>query len=851
MRVYIWLGLFLLLAPLVFAGSVQGDFDALMDIYAVTDGDNWYNNEGWSSMTPQTMGDAYGIETNDEGRVVRVFLEENNLVNAQLIGYDKYDGNMLKLIPGREFPDSVRNLDAVEYFNIKANQISGPIPDGFMEMESVRYLLLSGRAQREPEANSQIHYGKRRHILVQNGWTGQLPQDWSKLTNLYALEISHQSNDHGVSGPLPQSLFDLPNIGLLVLYSNHFSGQIPEITNPEKSQISHIGLWNANLSGPLPESWGQLSANTGKYIMVNNNPGISGTIPESYGNIQNLRVFYVGGTNLTGPFPSFLFHDGNSLFMYFELHDRVEGSLPEELPAQNTVFPHISIFRLDDKGLDGVLPNWVAKIRHVQFNMRSNHFSALGDLFYDHDAPIYNKVRNFQVEGNDLVGEIPDTVFASVAFSGLVSHMGSSSVVGLDMDLGVVETGTITDVGSEWIRDSSKSGVWTHPWTNHLATIDPADRAISFIVPTSTNYQWGYLYPRGAADISGTKGLDFTLEPVVEGRIIRFKLSDNRYVARKIVSINAATDEVTLDAPLEVDVSGLEYSIHQESSVWNPWFHHNNFHGVIPQSWKYIPTNRRVRVRVYDNDLSGPVPDLSRIGEDWGGLLERYQYERNRFVFRDIIPYFAAHEAAVSGVTDGTHTYAPQKPFGPIPWGEQRVVHIEEGSDLRYSELASYVSHPDNVYQWQKGDVDISGQDSVVLLINDFSSADEGLYRLRVTNSNIPDLVLYSEDILVEVGASSGTDETFDRSLYATPRSGFSVTDRVRVVDTAVYDKGYYSYDGLSWIEFSFSGEKNNSWVIGEAINEHVPTDARYYVAFSCNWSSGWVCENNWQLLEN
>jgi hypothetical protein len=85
---------------------------------------------------------------------------------------------------------------------------------------------------------------------------------------------------------------------------------------------------------------------------------------------------------------------------------------------------------------------------------------------------------------------------------------------------------------------------------------------------------------------------------------------------------------------------------------------------------------------------------------------------------------------------------------------------------------------------------------------------------------------------------------------YSEPRSGFVVDDRVWVVDTVVYDTGYYSYDGVDWTSFGFREEEFSGWVFEEASTSGVPVDARYYAVFSCSWSDGWDCEDTWQVLD-
>ena len=99
--------------------------------------------------------------------------------------------------------------------------------------------------------------------------------------------------------------------------------------------------------------------------------------------------------------------------------------------------------------------------------------------------------------------------------------------------------------------------------------------------------------------------------------------------------------------------------------------------------------------------------------------------------------------------------------------------------------------------------------------------------------------------------ASSVVAAGFDRSGYADPRSGFSVSDRVEVVDTAVFSTGYLSVDGASWTQFGLSGDRvEGSWVVGEASSSSVPSDARYFAIFSCSWVGSWDCSETWQVLD-
>ena len=53
------------------------DRDALLALYRWTDGPNWRNSANW--CTDADLSDWHGVEVNRGGRVVKLFLEQNNL----------------------------------------------------------------------------------------------------------------------------------------------------------------------------------------------------------------------------------------------------------------------------------------------------------------------------------------------------------------------------------------------------------------------------------------------------------------------------------------------------------------------------------------------------------------------------------------------------------------------------------------------------------------------------------------------------------------------------------------------------------------------------------------------------
>ncbi len=64
-------------APPPASGSAETDREALVAFYNATDGENWFESNNWLSDAP--LGEWYGVTTNDDGRVIALVPEDNNL----------------------------------------------------------------------------------------------------------------------------------------------------------------------------------------------------------------------------------------------------------------------------------------------------------------------------------------------------------------------------------------------------------------------------------------------------------------------------------------------------------------------------------------------------------------------------------------------------------------------------------------------------------------------------------------------------------------------------------------------------------------------------------------------------
>jgi hypothetical protein len=132
-----------------------------------------------------------------------------------------------------------------------------------------------------------------------------------------------------------------------------------------------------------------------------------------------------------------------------------------------------------------------------------------------------------------------------------------------------------------------------------------------------------------------------------------------------------------------------------------------------------------------------------------GWSTELFRIDNNRINFNDIIKLNNKLKSVKSyipmGATKGgcayEFIYAPQKALG----GNNVEYTLSEGENLS---LNFSLIHPDNQYSWLKNGkpINVFGKD---LEIRNFDKTQAGVYTCKVTNPNLPDLVLYSFDMAV------------------------------------------------------------------------------------------------------
>ena len=318
-------------APGAMAMARASDRDILVALYEVTDGANWRDNTNW--LTDESIGEWYGVDTDSDGRVTALILDDNHLsgtIPPDLGGLVElesleFGGNGLT----GPIPAELGRLGNLKSLDLRANGLTGPIPAELGDLAELDAI--------------QLHF---------NQLTGPIPVELGRLSKLRVLAI----NRNRLSGAVPSELGRLSGLRQLYLEQNQLSGVVPlsfagltlysfffeenaglclppglvgwfegiaEGHGPTCSagdaevlralyEAAHGGRW-ANSQGwlgndPLSEWYGVETDSTGRVVALDlANNGLSGRLPANLGNLVSMTRLRIGDNpDLSGRLPNSL-----------------------------------------------------------------------------------------------------------------------------------------------------------------------------------------------------------------------------------------------------------------------------------------------------------------------------------------------------------------------------------------------------------------------------------------------------------------------------------------------------------------------------------------------------------------
>lgn len=533
---------------------------------------------------------------------------------------------------------------------------------------------------------------------------------------------------NGLIGVLPPEIGNLKKMQWINLKQNFFHGSIPDVfTGWNDLERWSIGgqTWELNLDRRI--EWHESSH---VRVSTDDNPFTHFTVAKEI----------LSTNNFTGPLPMSL--DGlSSLELIEAAHQYLEGPLPSwsDMPSIRGIYmPNIR--GPENKTLGSVPDSWGNFITMQLFSLNNyNTYSRFSGQLPE-EMKDWENLANFTVSSNDFSGEFPQfTGFTDLVYL---------TIGGNNFDGEFPWTSIFNGNNSRL----SKFGLARNNFSGELPqTIPDATYPVG---PDSPNYR-----PRYNLSAFGIQNNNFSGD--LPEWVANF---------HGLQIINISVNDFTGPFPESLLAqSNLKTVYLQNNNLSGPlpdaewptnrirWFqiNNNNFEGEIPDSWQTLFQNADgswndgtfQRYLFHNNNFSGQIPDWGK-HVNWGNF-QMYTFDGNRYTFKDVGDVYDD----LKKVFGSNFDISNQKSFGrpqsrTMPAGEEVIFDL------------SAFHYDGNKYRWLKNGDPISGATSPVLELSSLSSADEGEYRLEVTNSRMPELGTHiSRPITFQLGDNDGKNE--------------------------------------------------------------------------------------------
>ncbi|XP_017253279.1 receptor-like protein EIX2 [Daucus carota subsp. sativus] len=329
---------------------------------------------------------------------IRVQNELNNVV--------LHNTGIEDTIPGEWFSNLSAQLTHLE---LSDNKIKGKLPQ---KLKFPKLIIMDLR-KNQFEGLLPLWFTNAMWIFLQeNNFSGPIPDDISKMTQLNILDVS----ENHLTGTIPSSICAMTSLEVLSLRENHFTGQLPHCWH-EAQQLWALDISSNNLSGEIPSSIGLLISLI-KLSLSNNS--LRGEIPLSLQNCMKLQSLNLGDNNLSGNLPLWIGNDSVELRILRLRSNKLRGTIPK----QWCILLNLHILDLADNSLSGVIPNCLGNLSSLT---STNTFwttvpNSMERYIFEEQMFMVTKGREMEfsstlgivtvinLSNNNLTGEIPQGI---------------------------------------------------------------------------------------------------------------------------------------------------------------------------------------------------------------------------------------------------------------------------------------------------------------------------------------------------------------------------------------------------------------------------------------------------------
>ncbi|MBA0803273.1 hypothetical protein Gohar_013506, partial [Gossypium harknessii] len=308
-----------------------------------------------------------------------------------------------------------------------------------------------------------------RHLhLGGNFFSGQIPSSYGRWEHLEYLAVSGNE----LSGKIPPEIGNLTMLQQLYIgYYNSFEGGLP----PEMGNLSELVRFdaaNCMLSGEIPPEIGKLQKLDTLFLQVN---ALSGSLTPELGTLKSLKSMDLSNNMLTGEIPQ-SFADLKNLTLLNLFRNKLHGQIPEFIGE----LPELQVLQLWENNFTGSIPQTLGSNRKLQLlDLSSNKLT--GNL--PPDMCSGNTLQTLIALGNFLFGPIPEALGKCESLNRI--RMGENFLNG-SIPKGLFELPNLSQVELQNNYLTGEFSVTDSPISVNLGQISLSNNQLSGALPAST-----------------------------------------------------------------------------------------------------------------------------------------------------------------------------------------------------------------------------------------------------------------------------------------------------------------------------------------------------------------------------
>ena len=290
--------------------------------------------------------------------------------------------------PSNDLPESWFTSNSITELYLYHVYCSGLVPSSVTSNTVLQVLWVATSGSVAPAMPSDLSAMTSLKWACLNGFADSLPSKYpSSLEKVCFSGVS-------ITGTIPQSLFDCPNLSFIELSDLSVHGDLPAPSSPLTSKLESIEARSLQLNGTISNDYFYLP-NFKEFSAIQ----LEGLSPASFGALPTagecgMTKFECVNCSISGSIPSDLLTACPHLEVISLPNNYLTGSLPEALFATNA--SSLTYIWLDGNYLTGNLPETIGFQQKVTLYLSNNYLTGTIPMGWD------DKLNGVRLDGNSL-----------------------------------------------------------------------------------------------------------------------------------------------------------------------------------------------------------------------------------------------------------------------------------------------------------------------------------------------------------------------------------------------------------------------------------------------------------------